>query len=413
MVKIVLVGTMDSKAAEYEYVKGCLVRMGAEVITVDCSLLDKPCFAVDVPPEEVARAAGYELKDIQFDKEGNGARNRAVQAMSDGAGMIISKLYEEGNLHAVLGLGGGGGTNMLAPAMRKLPIGVPKILVSTIMAGDIRNLVKGTDITMMNAVTDISGINRVSKKILSNAAGGAYGMALNYEEQKNRTDTDGKPVVGITMYGVTTKGVMKVRKRLEALGFEVVCFHSNGTGGFTMEQMACDGILDGVIDFTTAEVTAHYAHGKADGGDDRLIRIARSGIPWVAIPGALDLSNYYRIEDIPEGFRGPERHMIQHNASTFQIRMLAEDFKEIGKVWGERVRASVGPVTVMFPLLGLDGVNEPGGEWFSPEDDRILFETIRRNLGESIRIRELNMHINSEEFAEEVVKEFMDNWKRK
>ena len=408
MATVVLVGTLDSKGTEYQYVKDCILRTGAEVLVIDCSLLSKPYFTPEISAEEVAQAAGVTLGEIQFESEGNGARDRAVATMSNGVAALLKKLHTEGKLHAVMGLGGGGGTNMLAPAMRALPIGVPKMIVSTIMAGNIRSLVAGSDITMMNAVTDISGVNRISKKILANASFAAAGMAMQFE--KNKESPSDKPLVAITMYGVTTKGVLQVREKLEQKGFEVVCFHSNGTGGFTMEKMVEDGIIDGVIDYTTAELTAHYAHGKGDGGDDRLLRNAKSGIPWVAVPGALELSNYYCPEDIPPKFRGKERRMLSHNANTFQVRMLSEDFKVIGKLWAERVSMSKGPVTVLFPKLGLEACNEPGGVWYAPEEDAVLFDTIRQNMRKDIPILEYDLHINSERFAELTVEAFMRNW---
>ena len=411
MATVVLVGTLDSKGTEYEFVKNCILQAGADVLVVDCSLLERPYFKPDISADEVAQAAGVTLQEIQFDSEGNSARNRAVAAMSDGITVILNQLYTQGRLQAVFGLGGGG-TNMLTPGMRALPIGVPKMIVSTIMAGNIRSLVAGSDITMMNAVTDISGLNRVSKKVLSNAAYAVAGMAKNYEQNLCKVTENTKPLVAITMYGVTTKGVLHVREKLEQKGFEVICFHANGTGGFTMEKMVEDGMIDGVIDYTTAELTAHYAHGKGDGGDNRLIRVAKSGIPWVAVPGALDLSNYYSPQDIPSQFRGPERRMINHNANTYQIRMLSEDYRVIGKLWGERVSLSVGPVTVLFPKQGLDACNKPGGLWYAPEEDAVLFDTIRQNLRKDIPVEEYNLHINDEKFAQLTVDAFLKNWEK-
>ncbi len=412
MAKVVLIGTMDSKGTEYEYAKACLLDAGAEVITVDCSLLSAPAFPVDITAEEVAQAAGFTLKEIQFDQEGDNARGKAISVMGTGAGIVLQRLLAGGKAHAVFGMGGSGGTNMLASAMRKLPIGVPKMLVSTIMAGNIRPIANGIDLTMMNSVTDISGINRISRMIISNAAYCAYGMALGYEKRLSHPESSSKPVVGISMFGVTTKGVMKVREKLERRGFEVICYHANGTGGYTMDRMAEEGTLDGVIDFTTAEVTAHYAGGKGDGGPDRMTHIAAAGIPWVAVTGALDLSNYYSPNDIPPAFKGPGRHMIKHNETTYEIRMLAEDFKTIGKVWAQKVSASRGPVSVLFPLKGMDAINEPGGPWYSPEDDAVLYKTIKQCLRKDIPLYECEMHINSDEFAERVVDAFMENWEK-
>lgn len=410
MATVVLAGTFDTKGPEHEFVRDVLLSDGVDVIAMDLGITGKPSFTPDISAQQVIAKTGRTLDELQFQREGSGTRDAAIEAMSEAAAQWLNLLYEQGKCDAVLGMGGSGGSNLLCGAMRSMPLGVPKFIVSTMMAGDIRRLVAGSDIAMLNAVTDIAGLNRISRPILANAAHAAAGMARHHRQSISYRDTAGKPLVGITMYGITTKGVTQVLKRLEQSGFEVIVFHANGTGGPTMERLVEQGLIDGVVDYTLGEMAGHMGGGKGDCGPNRLLATARSGVPQVIVPGGLDVLNFYGEEYVPDRYKTPERRMIRHNPTTVAVRMLKHELEELGSIIGQRVSDSAGPVSVALPLQGLDSCSEPGGPWYDPEANDALLKAIKDNLRPNIPVRELDLNANDPAFGDAVADMFLQLW---
>ncbi|MEA2596910.1 MAG: hypothetical protein QOF01_3379 [Thermomicrobiales bacterium] len=388
---VVLVGTLDTKGIEYGYVRDRLIEQGVSVVLIDTGVLDSPTVTPDVTRDVVARAAGADLQDLIA----RGDRGEAISTMARGAGEILSKLHAEGRLHAALGLGGSGGSTLFSQAVRRLPVGVPKLVVSTVAAGDTRPYVGSTDLTMMYSVVDIAGINRLSERVLSNAAGAIAGMA---RAAAGFVPTAGsKPLVGATMFGVTTKGVTAARERLEELGYEVVVFHATGTGGDTMESLIQSGFITAVLDVTTTELADELAGGICAAGPRRLEIAGELGIPQVVSLGALDMVNFGPIESVPS--RYADRHLFKHNASITLMRTSPEETAELGRRIAAKLNNARGPLTLFVPLRGVSAISTEGAPFADPEADAALVAALRDNLNPSIDARYLDTDVNDPAFA--------------
>ena len=298
MTTVVLVGTLDTKGKEYDFLRDRLHEHGVETILIDTGILQEPQAEPDVKREEVAHEARADVEKLAA----AGDRGAAVETMARGTGEILKKLHDEGKLDGVLGLGGSGGSSLVTQAMRELPVGVPKLMVSTMASGDTRPYVGAVDVTMMYSVVDIAGINQVSAKILTNAAGAIAGMAT---AEVLETET-GKPLVGASMFGVTTPAVETARERLEELGYEVLVFHATGTGGQSMEALMRDGFLSAILDLTTTELADDLVGGVLSAGPQRLEAAGELGLPQVVSLGALDMVNFGPRDSVPQEFGGPE-----------------------------------------------------------------------------------------------------------
>lgn len=406
---VCLAGTLDTKGSEYEFVKGRLVDAGVNVLVVDCGVLGTPHFQPDVSAEEVAKAAGIDLSDFRAGVEGAGGRVTAVGSMSEGLGVILRGLVADGRIQAVMGMGGTGGTDLLSAAFRTLPLGFPKLIVSTMASNDTRPYVGHSDMHMANAVTDIAGINNVSRLVLSNAAGSVAGMARGYEATKALV-TDGEPLVAISMFGVTTPGVMRMRARLEAEGFQVVTFHAVGEGA-GMEHLIDEGIIDGLIDFTLPEIINRWNNGIFDPGIDRMGAATRNTIPLVVVPGAAECFNFGAPETIPAEYDTPERNVILHNPNITSLLATPDEMVRLGEYIADHVNRSLGPKAVAFPLQGLDNYFKEGSQWHGV-DTTPLFDAIRSNLDDDIELVEMDNLINDEPFADAVFDLFMERWRQ-
>ncbi len=389
MATVVLMGTLDTKGIEYEYLRGRLKEHEVEVVVVDVGILEEPRTEPDVTREAVARTAGAEVGELAE----AGDRGAAVETMALGAGEILKKLYAEGSLDGVLGLGGSGGSALVTQAMRELPVGVPKLMVSTVASGDTRPYVGAVDVTMMYSVVDIAGINRISRRILSNAAGAIAGMAKAEIPQGG----DEKPLVGATMFGVTTPCVDAARERLEELGYEVLVFHATGTGGRSMETLIRDGFIIAALDATTTELADDLVGGVLSAGTDRLEAAGEIGIPQVVSLGALDMVNFGPIETVPDRFR--DRNLYKHNPTITLMRTTPEECAELGRRIARKLNAATGPLTLFVPLAGVSLIDTEGQPFHDPEADKALFEALRENLDDKVEVRELDTDINDPEFA--------------
>lgn len=386
---VVIIGTLDTKSEEIRFARDVIEAHGIEVHIVDTGVLGEPAFEPDTAAEAVATAGGTSLADLRDD----GDRGNAMAVMGRGAVDIVQQLHEEGALDGVLGLGGSGNTSIATTAMRELPVGVPKLMVSTVAAGDIEPYVGATDIAMMYSVADIEGLNQLSRRIIANAALAMIGMVANDAD----VDVEEKPTIGITMFGVTTPCVQTAREYLEENGYETIVFHATGTGGQAMEDLVRQGIIDGVLDVTTTEWADEFIGGVFDAGPDRLDAPGEMEIPHVLSTGALDMVNFGPPESIPEKF--DDRTFHQHNPQVTLMRTTPEENAEIGQIIAEKLNAASGPVAVYLPLAGVSMIDVEGEDFYDPDADEALFDAIRETLDDDRELVEMEMDLNDETFA--------------
>ena len=388
MATVVLLGTLDTKGREYDYLRDRLSEQGVDVVLVDAGVFE-PLAEADVPREEVAAAAGADAAALAA----AGDRGAAVDAMGRGAAEIVRRLHEEGRLDGILTVGGSGNSSIAAQAMRVLPIGVPKLIVSTLASGDTRPYVGATDVSMTYSVVDISGLNRISERILANAAGAIAGMAKVRVEE-----SAGKPLIGATMFGVTTPSVTRARERLEELGYEVLVFHATGTGGQSMEALARGGFLAGVLDITTTELADDLVGGVLSAGPDRLEAAGELGLPQVVSLGALDMVNFGPRETLPPQFEG--RNVYVHNPTVTLMRTTPEECAELGRRIARKLSAATGPTALFVPLRGVSMIATEGGPFHDAAADEALFGALREGLAHSVELHEVDADVNDPAFAE-------------
>ena len=386
---IAVIGTFDTKGEEFAFLRDRIESAGLHTIMIDVGVLGPPPFAADISQSEVAAAAKEDLAALQAERD----RGRSVAAMALGATAILQRLFAQGAIHGVAALGGSAGTTIATAAMRALPFGFPKLMVSTLAAGDTRPYVGTKDICMMPSVLDISGLNHVSRRILSNAAGAICGMVAA------ETDATGgeKPTIAATMFGVTTPCVTAARRILEERGYEVLVFHATGAGGRAMEQLIEDGAVQAVLDVTTTELADELAGGVMSAGPDRLQAAGRKGIPQLVCPGAIDMVNFGPVETVPVEFR--KRTLYVHNAAVTLMRTTPEECAEIGRITAAKLNRARGPVTVLIPLQGVSAIDKPGGPFYSPEALLSYCRALKATLSSGIKLVEMDAHINDESFA--------------
>jgi len=406
---VLLIGTLDTKGTEIRFVQELLQQAGVQTLVADAGVLGPPLFEPDIGRDRVFAAAGTSAAEVR--KAGD--RGRAVTLAAQGMAKLARQLHEEGKVSGVLGLGGSAGTTIGTAAMRELPYGVPKLMVSTLASGQVQHYVGVRDVLMMYSVVDLCGLNRFSRQILANAAAAMAGMISNQRlevrGQKSGTkpsdsapaDAD-KPLVTATMFGVTTPCVEASRKQVESAGYEVLVFHATGTGGRTMEAMVRDGLIAGVLDITTTELADELVGGVLTAGKDRLTAAALRGVPQVISLGALDMVNFGPPETVSAKFQG--RRFYQHNPSVTLMRTTPEENDHLGKEIAEKASAARGPTAVLVPLKGVSAIDKEGGPFWLPEADRALFQSLRNWISPSVELTELDLHINDPAFADTAAK---------
>jgi uncharacterized protein (UPF0261 family) len=360
--------------------------------------MDPPAFPPDIDRAAVAAAAGTRVDDLAQ----AGDRGEAVSRMAAGAAHIVADLVARGEADGIIGIGGSGNATIACTAMRALPIGTPKLMVSTIAAGDTRPYVGTTDITMMYSVVDISGLNRLSRRILANAAGAIVGMVNSAAPEAEGAAE--RPLIAATMFGVTTPCVTEVRRQLEGLGYEVLVFHATGVGGRSMESLIRDRFITGVLDITTTELADEVAEGTLSAGPDRLEAAGEAGIPQVVSLGALDMANFGPVDSVPERFQS--RLLYQHNPSVTLMRTTAQENALLGRMIGEKLSRARGPVTVVVPLRGVSMLDAEGALFHDPAADAALFAALRDALPDRVTLVEVDAHINDPVFATTLVETF-------
>ncbi|HUE72013.1 MAG TPA: Tm-1-like ATP-binding domain-containing protein [Pirellulaceae bacterium] len=387
---VYLLCTLDTKGPEANFVRDCLRDAGIAVTLVDTGALGKPAIA-DISREQVFVAAGTTLAEIVAKND----RGTAITAAAKGAAEIIRLAHAAGQVDGVIALGGSAGTTIGTTAMRTLPLGVPKVMVSTMASGQTRQYVGDKDIFMLNSVVDIAGINRISRKILSEAAAAMAGMVRNPQSAIRNPQSD-KPLIAATMFGVTTPCVQRARQLLEENGYEVLVFHATGNGGQAMESLIRDGLIAGVLDITTTELADELVGGVLSAGPTRLTAAGQCGIPQVVSVGALDMVNFGPPETVPEKFKHRKFH--QHNPTVTLMRTTPEENARLGEEIGRKVAAAQGPTAIMLPLRGVSAIDADGKSFDDPSARNALYNAIRVSHG-SAELIEMDNHINDEAFA--------------
>ncbi|MFB6173084.1 MAG: Tm-1-like ATP-binding domain-containing protein [Halobacteriales archaeon] len=386
---VVVVATLDTKGEEVAFVREVLDARDLDVHLVDVGVLDEPEVEPDIPAADVAEAAGTSLAALRE----SGDRGEAIAAMGEGAATVARELHDSGPLEGILGLGGSGNTSIATEAMRALPYGVPKLMVSTMASGDVEPYVGATDVAMLYSVADVEGLNQLTRRVLSNAALAMAGMV----EGGPDLDVEERPTVGITMFGVTTPCVQAAREHLEARGYETIVFHATGTGGRAMEALVEQGVIDGVLDVTTTELADELVGGVLSAGPDRLTAAGERGIPQVVSVGAMDMVNFGPPDSVPEEFA--DRQFHEHNPQVTLMRTTPGENRELGESLAEKVNAATGPVAVALPLEGVSMLDAEGEDFHDPGADAALFGAIREGLGPDVEVIEVEAGINDEAFA--------------
>lgn len=398
MKTVAIAGTFDTKGKELLYVKGLIEELGLKTFTINTGVFETE-ISVDVPNSEVAKAAGMDIKEIIEKND----RALATEMLSTGMLKLLPKLYDEGKFDGIISFGGSGGTSMVTPGMRALPIGVPKVMVSTLASGDTSFYIGTSDIIMMPSVVDVAGLNSISTKIFSNAAYSIAGM-VKFE---NKNKIEAKPIVAASMFGVTTPAVNFAKEYLENRGYEVLIFHATGTGGKTLENLVENGFVEGVLDLTTTEWCDEIVGGVLAAGEHRLEAAGKNKVPQIVSLGALDMVNFGAFDTVPKEFEG--RKLYKHNPSVTLMRTSVEENKKIGSKIAEKLNMATGDTVLMIPLKGVSAIDIEGQAFYGEEEDKMLFNTLKNEINRDVvEVVEMENSINDKEFAEFAAQKLID-----
>jgi len=389
---IAIIGALDTKGAEFGFLKTEIEKKGCHTFVINVGVIGQPPFTPDVAAEEVALAGGAQLSELVQRAD----RGEAMAVMTAGVAKVAVKYYEAGKFEGIISMGGGGGTVMATSAMRALPVGVPKLMVTTIASGDTSAYVGTSDITMMPSIVDVAGLNRISRTIFTNAAGAICGM-VSGEIEKEVVE---KPLIAATMFGNTTRAVENARKIMEENGYEVLVFHATGTGGKTMEMLIDSGFIQGVLDITTTEWADEICGGVLSAGSTRLDAAAKAGIPQVVTPACIDMCNFWAPETIPAKYK--DRLFYKWNPNVTLMRTTPEENEEMGRIFAEKLNASQGPVAVLIPMGGFSEVDAPGKPFWWPEADQAFVDGLKSKLRADIPVVVMNQDVNDPEFSAKV-----------
>ena len=392
MATIMMVGAFDTKGVEYAFLREQILARGHEVLSVNTGVMGGcGAFAVDVDASEVAAAGGASLESLRA----AGDRGAAMKAMGEGAAKVAEQWYAEGRFDGIVGMGGSGGSSVVTAAMRALPVGVPKVCVSTVAAGDTAAYVGSKDVVLIPSIVDVAGVNRISRVIFTRAAGAICGMV----EAEPAPAGDDKPIVVASMFGNTTECVNACSAALSARGYEVLVFHATGTGGRTMESLIDEGLVDAVLDITTTEWADEVCGGVFSAGPDRLSAAGRVGLPQLVVPGCVDMANFGGMDTVPPKYKDGTRLFYEWNPEVTLMRTNAEENAQMGRIFAAKLNAAQGPVAVLIPLIGVS-ILDGDGELFCDRDaDRAFGDALKVNLDEGILVREVDHNINDPAFA--------------
>lgn len=405
MKTIAIAGTFDTKGVEFAYIKKLVEDLGMKAFTIHTGVFE-PYFTPDVSCEEVAAEAGYDIKAIVERKD----RALATEALSKGMKKIVPRLYSEGKFDGILSCGGSGGTSLATPAMRALPIGVPKVMVSTMASGNVAQYVGTSDIMMMPSIVDVAGLNKISKTIFRNAVCAVAGM-VGMNVQLGTDTAEEKPLVAATMFGVTTPCIDQAKAYLEEQGYEVLVFHATGTGGKTMEALIKAGFFKGVMDLTTTEWCDEVVGGVLNAGPNRCGAAIKNKIPQVVSVGACDMVNFGPIETVPSQF--VERNLYKHNPTVTLMRTTVEENTKIGEKLAEKWTKAEVPMTVLLPLKGVSAIDAAGQPFDGPAERTALYTAIKSGIAnDKVEIIEMDNNINDKEFALTAAKKLVELMKK-
>ena len=397
---VVFVATYDTKGVESDYIKKRVEAYGASCLTIDVGVGGKPTAVPDVSLADLCLGTQYDVDKIHAMPRGD-----AVAVSSDLVQKYVKKLFEAGRCAAVIGIGGAGGTQICTQTMRSLPIGLPKLMMSTLAAGNMRWYVEDSDISMFPSITDVAGINCITQMVFdrfaAEAAKAAQWYAERYALHAQRMADTSVPRIGQTMYGTTTKGVTRAREELERRGYETLVFHASGAGGRAMESLVRRGVIHGVLDMTIAEIGAHLVGGLHDAGPGRLDAMVETGVPYVLVPGAADTIVLPPLNDLPDKFRHG-RVLNKHNPTMTTMRTNVEENLQIGEFIVRKLKNAKGPVKVFIPRGGLSSIDKPGDVFYMPEANEALFETLKAGFkGTRVEVIEDGRHLYDPGFGED------------
>jgi len=389
---------LDTKGREFAFLKKSIENEGLDTLVIDFGVMGEPVFAPDITRQEVAKAGGGDLAILASGEH----KDEAMRIMAAGLAVVVRQLFDEGKLDGIIGMGGGGATSLSTKAMRALPVGVPKVMVSTLGGGDVSAYAGTRDITFMPSIVDVAGINRISRLIFTNAAGAIAGMVKMDKPFSNEE----KPLIATSMFGNTTLAVEQARGIMEARGYEVLVFHATGIGGRTMESLISDGFISASLDITTTELADEVCGGVLSAGPERCMAASRAGIPAVLVPGCVDMANFWGMDTVPEKYRS--RKLYQWNPNITLMRTNVEENNRIGEMIAAVANVATAPVIILIPLKGVSQLDSPGGAFWDPLADRACFEAIKKKLKPGIPVIEVENNINDPEFANMAAETMLD-----
>jgi len=398
---VCILAAFDTKGEDHAFLREEILKLGHQVLTMNIGVLDSTTlFPVDFEASEVVQAAGLDLEQIRTRKD----KAEAMKAFDLGAPKLVRQLYENERFDGIIGMGGSGGSSIIASAMRALPIGVPKVLVSTVASGDVSFYVRGKDITMIPSIVDVAGLNRISRMIYARAAGAICGMVQNEPVRRGQD----RPIITASMFGNTTDCVGACSKSLKEKGFEVLVFHATGAGGRAMETLVSDGLVEAVLDITTTEWADELCQGIFSAGPERLDAPGQRGIPHLIVPGCVDMANFGAPSTVPEKYRQTKRLFYEWNPSVTLMRTNVEENRRMGEIFAQKANAAKGPVAFLIPLNGVSMLDGDGQQFCDREADRAMFDAIKANLKSGIPVVELDLNINDPPFAAKAVEMMLE-----
>jgi uncharacterized protein (UPF0261 family) len=398
---VCILGAFDTKGEDHAFLRAEILKLGQQVLTMNIGVLDSTTlFPVDFEASEVVQAAGLDLEQIRARKD----KAEAMKALDHGAPKLVRRIYEQGRFDGIIGMGGSGGSAIIASAMQALPIGVPKVLVSTVASGDVSFYIRGKDITMIPSIVDVAGLNRVSRLIYARAAGAICGMVQN----EPPCASDDRPIITASMFGNTTDCVGACSKSLKEKGFEVLIFHATGAGGRAMETLVADGLVEAVLDITTTEWADELCQGIFSAGPERLDAPGQRGVPHLIVPGCVDMANFGAPSTVPEKYRQAKRLFYEWNPSVTLMRTNVEENRRMGEIFAQKANAAKGPVAFLIPLNGVSMLDGDGQQFCDREADRAMFKAIKANLKPGIPVVEVDLNINDPPFAARAVEMMLE-----
>jgi len=387
-----MVGAFDTKGPEYAFLREQILARGHEVMAINTGVIgEADAFAVDISADEVATASGSSLAALRAAAD----RGEAMKVMSAGAAAVAKRLYDKGAFQGIVGMGGSGGSSVVTAAMRALPVGVPKVCVSTVASGDTSPYVGAKDVTLIPSIVDVAGVNRISRVIFARAAGAICGMV----EVEPPTGDDDQPIIVASMFGNTTECVGACVETLSAKGYEVLVFHATGAGGRTMESLVDEGLVEAVLDITTTEWADEICDGVFSAGPNRLDAAGRQALPQLVVPGCVDMANFGGMDTVPQRYKDAGRTFYEWNPAVTLMRTSAEENAQLGKIFAEKANAAKGPVAFLLPLKGVSILDGEGELFCDRTADQAFFNALKEHLHDGIAVYEIDHNINDPEFS--------------